>query len=120
MIEAIRRILSAYRRDDYADPDSFNSQLGVILERYPPCVVEHISHPLTGIQRKSVFPPSIAEIVKACDDRLAYEIALERVKASPRKVQVDVMPSPEEQERVGAKLRALLNDLRPGSEFTGS
>jgi hypothetical protein len=62
-----RQLFSAYRRDDYADPDGFVLQLGVILEKYPDSVIEQICSPFSGIQRKSTRPPNIADIVIACD-----------------------------------------------------
>jgi hypothetical protein len=62
-----RMVFGAYRRDEFADPENFIVQLGMILERYDDQVIEHVTSPLTGIQRKCKFPPSIAEIVEACD-----------------------------------------------------
>jgi hypothetical protein len=61
-------LLSAYRRDDYADPEGFVLQLAVILSDYPPDVVRYVTDPLTGIQRRLKWPPSIAEIIEACED----------------------------------------------------
>lgn len=54
--------------DQYADPDGFMVQLGAILEQYPDEVVMYVSSPLTGVQRRSKWPPAISEIVEACDD----------------------------------------------------
>lgn len=65
--ERVRLIFSAYRRDDFADPDAFAVQLGVVLEGYTDEVIYAVTSPRTGIQRRSKFPPSIAEIVAACD-----------------------------------------------------
>lgn len=64
-------VLSAYRRDDYADPVGFVTQLGVVLETYPRWIVQYVTDPKTGIQRKSTFPPSLAEVVKACEELYA-------------------------------------------------
>jgi hypothetical protein len=61
-------VLSSYRRDDFADPDSFAVQLAMVLERYPDSVVTEATSPLTGIQRACKFPPSIAEVVEFCDE----------------------------------------------------
>ena len=61
-------VLSAYRRDDFADPDSFRLQLGMVLERYPDPIIEDGTSPLTGIQRYCKFPPSIAEVVAYFDE----------------------------------------------------
>lgn len=72
-----RQVFSAYRRDEFADPEGFLVQLGMVLERYTDEVIREITSPLTGIQRKSKFPPSIAEIVEFCDDDVARR---ERIK----------------------------------------
>jgi hypothetical protein len=61
-------VFGSYRRDDFADPESFLVQLGVVLERYSDAVIETVTSPLTGIQRECKFPPSIAEFVEFCDD----------------------------------------------------
>ncbi len=42
--------------------------LGLILEQYPDEVIKFVTDPRTGIQRRSKWPPSIAEIVEACDE----------------------------------------------------
>lgn len=62
-----RLVFACYRSDQFADPENFIVQLGMILERYDDHVIERVTNPLTGIQRKCKFPPSIAEIVEACD-----------------------------------------------------
>lgn len=66
-------LLAAYRKDDYADPLGFVTQLGVVLEKYPEWVVRYVTEPTTGVQRTSKFPPSIAEVVEACEDIYAGE-----------------------------------------------
>lgn len=60
-------LFSAYRKDDYADPDGFLVQLGSVLETYPEWVVKQVTDPRTGIQRTAKFPPSIAEVTSACE-----------------------------------------------------
>lgn len=66
-----RQVFGSYRKDDFADPDNFLAQLGMVLERYPDAVIRDVTSPLTGIQRRSKFPPTIAEVVAACDDEVA-------------------------------------------------
>jgi hypothetical protein len=63
-----RAILSSYRRDDFADPDGFLVQAGMVLERYPDEIIRQVSSPITGIQRTCKWPPSIAELVEFCND----------------------------------------------------
>jgi hypothetical protein len=63
-------ILGSYRRDDFADPDSYAVQLGMVLERYPDKVIDAVTSPVTGIQRTCKFPPSIAEFVEFIDEHI--------------------------------------------------
>ena len=66
-----RMVLSAYRKDDFSDPEGFIAQLGVVLEGYTDAVIRAVTDPRTGIQRRLKWPPSIAEMVEACDDEAA-------------------------------------------------
>lgn len=63
-----RQVLSSYRRDDFADPEGYLVQLGMVLERYADAVISAATSPLTGIQRACKFPPTIAEFVEFCDE----------------------------------------------------
>lgn len=72
--QRIEMLLSAYRRDDYADPEKFVAQLGVVLSGYDADVVEYVTDPRTGIQRTNKWPPSIQEVVEACDNRIAAKV----------------------------------------------
>jgi len=102
IVQAARMIFSAYRRDDFADPDTFVLQLGMVLERYPDEVIGRLSHPWTGIQRRCKRPPSIADIVEGC------EAILDRLPRPPPPVAVCAPIDPVMQARV-AKLFAELS-----------
>jgi len=78
-----RMIFSAYRRDDFADPDSFLIQVSMVLATYPDQVVSFVSDPLTGIQSRSKFPPVLAEIKELCDDRRAITERLRHYATLP-------------------------------------
>jgi hypothetical protein len=73
-------LFSAYRTEQYADPDGFMVSLGIVLEQYCDEVVLYVTNPRTGIQRRSIWPPSIAEVVRACDARQAELHRIERYK----------------------------------------
>lgn len=88
-----RMIFSSYRRDDYADPDSFLAQLTVVLGSYQDSVVTYASDPLTGIQRRSKFPPTIAEVSEFCDDRQAISERMRHYATLPQYVP-DLRPRP--------------------------
>ena len=66
-----RVLFSAYRTDQYADPDGFLTSLGAVLEQYPNEVIIYVTDPRTGVQRGQKWPPTIAEIVEACDNRIS-------------------------------------------------
>lgn len=60
-------LFSAYRRDDFSDPEGFVTQLGVILCDFPEEVVNYVTSPKTGLQRRSKWPPTISEVLEACE-----------------------------------------------------
>lgn len=71
-------MFSSYRKDQYDDPDSFMVQLGMVLEQYPDEVCRFVTDPRTGIQRRIKWPPTISEIVEACDAHAGHLKRVER------------------------------------------
>jgi len=65
-------VFSAYRIDQFADPEGFKNSLGAVLEGYPDEVIIYVCDPRTGIQRRLKFPPTISEMVEACDEHRAF------------------------------------------------
>ena len=70
-------LFASYRIDQFADPDGFKIALGAVLEQYPDEVIKYVCDPRTGIQRRSKFPPTISEMVEACDEHREF---LERAR----------------------------------------
>jgi hypothetical protein len=66
--KSAQQVLSSYRRDDFADPDSYVVQLAMVLERFSDSTIREATSPVTGIQRHCKFPPSIAECVEFLDN----------------------------------------------------
>lgn len=91
-----QRLFSAYRRDEFADPDGFLAQLGMVFEDYPDPVIMAVTSPRTGIQRRIKWPPSIAEVVEACD---AEMVAIET------RARYAAMPAPEQRKLLGGTER---------------
>ena len=79
-----RILLSAYRRDDLADPEGFVAQLGMVLEGFPDAVIIAVTDPRTGIQRRLKFMPTIAEIVEACEAECVAQNTRARYAAMPK------------------------------------
>lgn len=72
-------LFSAYRAADYADPKGFAVQLASVLSEFSEDVVIHVTSPKTGIQRRSKWPPTISEVLEACEQHQDY---LKRVRES--------------------------------------
>ena len=112
-------LFAAYRKADYADPDGFTTQLAVVLSKYPDEVIEKVTSPLTGIQRRLKFAPSIAEVVEACEEAMKpirrrwerEELERERARALPPP---NRPLTPEEQARRVEQVRAWRRPGYPG------
>ena len=76
-------LLSAYRKDDLADPEVFVAQLGVVLEGYDDAVIVAVTDPRTGLQRRSKWMPTIAEVVAACDAEVQRLDTIRRYERMP-------------------------------------
>lgn len=80
LLRCQRMLFSAYRADQYSDPEGYMASLGMVLEQYPDDVVIYITDPRTGIQRRCKWPPAISEIVEACDQHNQYLNRIEGFK----------------------------------------
>jgi hypothetical protein len=90
LLTKMQMLFSSYRLDQYPDPKAFMAQMGMVLGQYDAQVVAIVTSPLTGIQRKLKFPPSIAEVVEECD-RVKAELAeTERRRQEPKPIAIRV------------------------------
>lgn len=76
------------------------ASVGVVLEQFPDEVIIYVTHPRTGIQRRLKFPPTISEIVEACETQIAY---LERLK-QPKRLPMPMVPPPRLREMASGTL----------------
>lgn len=72
-------LFSSYRNDQYADAEGFKTCLGAVLEGFPDEVIRYVCDPRTGLQRRMKWPPTISEVVEACEEHQEY---LRKAKAS--------------------------------------
>jgi hypothetical protein len=68
ILRSLLALFTSYRLDQYGDPDGFKTVVGAVFEGYSPEVVRYVCDPRTGIQRHCKFPPTVSEIVEACDN----------------------------------------------------
>lgn len=66
----------------------------MVLEQYPNEVILYITDPRTGVQRHCKWPPTIAEIIEACDKRMQH-----LAKMAPRKKSEPLALGPPNEER---------------------
>lgn len=92
-------LYSAYRTDQYADPEGFMASLGLVFSQYPDDVIEYVTNPLTGIQRKSKFPPTIEEVVSACSQRMADKARTRRYRNWGKNEAVGMLEGPKNEDR---------------------
>lgn len=71
-------------------------QLGMVLERYSDDVIRAVSDPRTGIQRRCKFPPSIAEVVEACEAEATSIATRARYASMPRPAPRALLEGPRE------------------------
>ena len=72
VLTRIDLLMSSYRKTDYQNPEGFIATLGAILEDYSPEIVEYVTDPKTGLQRRCKWPPTPAEVVEACAAEIAW------------------------------------------------
>jgi len=48
------------------------ASLGAVLEQYENDVITYVCDPRTGVQRRSKWPPTISEMVDACEDHALF------------------------------------------------
>ena len=89
-MHCLKALFCAYRTDQYADAEGFMVSAGAVLEQFPDEVISYVTDPRTGIQRRLKWPPTINEIVEACEEQLAY---LERLKR-PKRLPEEMIPPP--------------------------
>ena len=62
-------IFSCYRKDEVQNPEMYTAAVAAVLSEYPKSIVDYICDPRTGITGKQTWPPSVAEIKTACENK---------------------------------------------------
>jgi hypothetical protein len=73
-------LFSAYRIDQYSDPEGFKVNIGLVLEQYPLDTIRFVTDPRTGVQRRCNWPPSVKEVVDAGDQHMRDKATAHRFK----------------------------------------
>lgn len=59
------------------------ASLGIILEDFPDEVIIYVTDPHTGIQRRAKWPPTISEVLEACEAHQEYLVRLRAPRPIP-------------------------------------
>jgi hypothetical protein len=117
-------IFAAYRIDQFSDVEGYIDSLNHVLAQYPDDVIMHISDPRTGIQRACKWPPTIAEIVTACEVHMQHLAKLDRLKNWGKKEELPRLEAPSEERPTIEEMKAkygedwgLTPDPRPKPGF---
>ena len=119
MLQRQRILFSAFRADQYADPEGYMASLGLVLSQYPDDVVVFVTDPRTGVQRAFKWPPTIAEIVAACDARMSDLARQDRFKNWGKRNEPALLEGPHEKRPTLEELHAKYGvdwGLSPGGE----
>jgi hypothetical protein len=60
-------MFGCYRRDEANDPEIYCAAIAAVLSDYPRAIVEYVTDPRVGIPSRIKWPPSVAEVMEACD-----------------------------------------------------
>lgn len=101
-----KQLLGQFRKSDADDPDIFITAVTALLADFPPCVVDHVCSPVTGMAVRSPWPPSIFELREAAISHMNFLIAKHEVdKIAPDRLaritgRVQERLAPPKQERL--------------------
>lgn len=117
-IEAATTIIGRYPNGGRDAGDSYIGGLAAMLGSYPRQVALRCADPVNGIVRACKFLPTPADIVSWCDRKAEPLFAQVDRESRIRVLQIEQQnkPSPEESDRVGAKLRELADSLKRALE----
>lgn len=82
--ERAKLLLGCYRTGEANDPVTYVAAITAVLARYPEHVITTVTHPATGLPKKSSWLPTIKEVFDACEAAVLYDVnneaRLKRIK----------------------------------------
>lgn len=82
-----------FRKSEATDPETFIAAWAAVMAEFPPCVLDYVCHPTTGLAIQSNWVPSVFEVREACITRFSHLIAKWRLEAIPPEKRIGVSPS---------------------------
>lgn len=116
-VKRTRLLLGCYRQGDFADPDIAMRAFVAVFMRYPEKVVTAVTEPGTGIPARLKWPPSIAEVVAACDAEFAPTLRRFRQDLIGYETLVRRLEAPTDQTADLEGILARCNDAQPDDDL---
>ena len=77
-------LLGCYRTGEANDPETYVAAVTAVLAHFPEEVITSVTHPVTGLPKKSSWLPTIKEVNDACNEAIEpirqHEARLKRIK----------------------------------------
>jgi hypothetical protein len=77
-------LLGCYRTGEANDPETYVAAVTAVLSHFPEEVITSVTHPVTGLPKKSSWLPTIKEVNDACNEAIepirSHEARLKRIK----------------------------------------
>jgi len=77
-------LLGCYRTGEANDPETYVAAVTAVLSHFPEEVITAVTHPVTGLPKKSSWLPTIKEVNDACNEAIEpirqHEARLKRIK----------------------------------------
>lgn len=115
-------LLGSYSRARPHEPEIYTDAIAATLAGYAPEVIQHVTDPRTGLQRKLKWLPEVADVVEACDaevrrreiqrDVLAFQERKRLTGERPK--ELEVARDPVRDAEMARKFELLLADLTAG------
>lgn len=65
--EAVKRLTGAYRKGEAEDATTYARSIALVLSDYPLEIVQRVTDPRIGLQSRSQWLPTVAEVKTACE-----------------------------------------------------
>lgn len=88
-----------FRRSEADDPDTFIASWTLVMQDFPPMVLDHVCHPAKGLAIRSHWMPTVKEVREACIEHFSLLIARWRNETTPRIEYRKPTPPPEPREK---------------------
>lgn len=71
------------------------AQLGTVLTEFSEEVVVYVTSPKTGLQRRSKWPPTLSEVLTACEEHQAHITRLRTQRPLERRLSSPIVDQPQ-------------------------